>query len=63
MKQGTVSEMMGFGNSVSIFDLCELMGKSMPMNYLTLKLIDNLKPDDFDLFDDEELEFEHLKFA
>lgn len=40
---------MGQGDFVSIFDLTELMGKYYPVNNVTLKLIDLLKPISFDL--------------
>jgi len=39
------------------------MGKHSPVNRITLKLIDNLKPDGFELIDEYLLEPENLKFA
>ena len=39
------------------------MGKHSPVNRITLKLIDNLKPDGFELIDEYLLEAENLKFA
>ena len=39
------------------------MGKHSPVNRLTLKLIDNLKPDGFEMIDEYLLEPENLKFA
>ena len=46
-----------------MFDLQELMGKNSPMNRITLKLIDTLKPAKFLMMDEGELEIENLKFA
>jgi hypothetical protein len=36
--------MTGLGNKVSIFELKDLMCKNFPVNRITLKLNDNLKP-------------------
>ena len=58
-----LSENMGEGPEASIFELLDVMSKDAPINELTLKLLDNLKPEDFNLFDDAHLEHEHLKFA
>ena len=63
MKQGEVNAAIGFGSSVSIFELCESMGKITPINYFTLKLIDNLKPTSFEFLSEEDLEHECVKFA
>lgn len=46
-----------------MFDLQELMGKNYPMNRITLKLIDTLKPARFLMMDEAELEIENLRFA
>ena len=39
------------------------MGKYFPVNHLTLKLIDNLRPDIFDNLDQAQTERQYLKFA
>jgi hypothetical protein len=54
---------MGEGEYVSIFDLTELMGKHYPVNHVTLKLIDSLKPQSFQNLTGDQLENEHLKYA
>lgn len=56
-------DLEGDGGTVSMFDLQELMGKNSPMNRITLKLIDTLKPARFLMMDEAELEIENLKFA
>lgn len=49
---------------VSIFDLTELIGKFYPVNRITLRLIDALRPANFDQIQDEyELEVMNLTFA
>lgn len=35
------------GETISIFELSDLMGKCYPVNHVTLKLIDCLKPEKF----------------
>ena len=35
------------GENVSIFELQDLMGKNYPVNHVTLKLIDCMKPEKF----------------
>lgn len=54
----------GIGAEVSIFDLTELIGRYYPVNRITLRLIDALRPASFDNVEDEtELEMMNLKFA
>ena len=52
------------GEVVTIFELYDLMGKHYPVNHVTLKLIDCLKPEKFDnINEDTVLEFEYFKLA
>lgn len=54
----------GITAEVSIFDLTELIGRYYPVNRITLRLIDALRPASFDNVEDEtELEMMNLKFA
>ena len=54
----------GIHAEVSIFDLTELIGRHYPVNRITLRLIDALRPASFDSIEDEtELEMMNLKFA
>lgn len=52
---------------MSIFELNDLMGRFYPVNRITLRLIDALKPAQFDEVETEDKEVEaeimHLKFA
>jgi hypothetical protein len=44
--------MLSIGDRVSIFELEKLMGKHYPVNNITIKLIDSLKPFLFDDLDE-----------
>jgi hypothetical protein len=49
---------------VSIFELADLMGKHYPVNHVSLKLIDCIKPDRITrIKEDEMLEYESFKLA
>jgi hypothetical protein len=52
------------GECVSIFELQDLMGKNYPVNHVTLKLIDCMKPERFaSIPSDSLLEYETFKLV
>ncbi len=62
LRQSSIGEVMSKGGQeCSIFDLMDMITKPQPLNSLTIQIIDNLKPADFDFLLDRELEAAYLR--
>jgi len=51
------------GQEVSLFEITSLISKYLPLNGLSLQILENLRPAYFDDLKEEELELGHLQFA
>lgn len=51
------------GQEVSLFEINSLISKHVPLNGLSLQILENLRPAYFDDLKEEELELGHLTFA